>query len=746
MGPNKHIQLKHIYRFTGVGPRYLIAMLQQLLANVQRDTSFLLKEDSRGQQELLSIQYRILTGALSRSSDIDTILDDVFRPAKDTSSRTLHYKVMRAACCAHITTASGKKSLETRLMAVIEQMSHFVTAVQSDDEAAALLEVLGALLLDESEPVRARFERCLTKVCAAALALIEAGPSSRFGFLVLQSILGSAHRSYCQHSFSAIRNVSFEHLDTPEVLDVASSCAAMSIIADSPDNWTNHWKNYVFTIICIIQSMGIASNIPLPKGGTLVRELNLETLSGTTKALHCERMLRGCCKGLESMLQHGCATGPVSTDLSGFFACCHAVVSMQLDGVAKSDAKALVENVHGVSVVDILLVLSNIKICFLEFIQTVLTVTPPATLFPFAVTVFRSVAAAVSSMDMTTNPRYSLTVYECASDVISAFPTTIVKTGMFVDGLINQLKIETRRMTSAAGNVENAEIWRAEAVMLVIRRLLLFCGSVLTPDSRTGIEYCVAVGLACLAKGICSSYCSVVDRKVRRIGSMDKSGVMVSSERHRLVEPIRFSLQGQLALIKLATAEVLCPRAVGTLSGNISLLKLVAEYMSTHINVECRAESRSVLAILDGILHPSAIALSAVPMQTLVKSYLSQRNAAVAEGDGTDGYMDMDTDSSDRNVSVLMVHDLYGSEVSRGEASGDKVSRVVEMAASINSSVRPSDVMKAPFNTSSKFLSDNSSNRTGSENVTTGAKRSLATMSSDPAGSEDDIELPDIVD
>lgn len=401
-------------------------MIRQYLAHVQADTSFLLKSDQQGKEDLINIECRVLACALSRSADIEAVLDDIFRPAKDTVTRSLHYKSIARAMRANISNAAAKKALETRLLAVVEQLSNFLAAVQSDDEAAAVLEMTRVLLQFEDESFHTRFERIIPRVCAAALALIAAD-KAQFGFLILQCVLSSNYRSFCQQSFSAIRNASFEYLCSPGACDLSADCAALTVIADTAENWIGYWKSYVFTGITLIQSMGIAMNVSLPKSSKPIREMALRSQSGAGKALFCERMLRGCFKGMERMLYHGCATGPVCTELSGLFICCQAVMAVHMDAFGNTDPKALIENESGVSMVDVSLVITNIKTYFLEFISTLLAVTPPTTLYPVAGYICRSVATAVSSKDFASSNRFSLAVLHSVSDVISAFPTAVIK-------------------------------------------------------------------------------------------------------------------------------------------------------------------------------------------------------------------------------------------------------------------------------------------------------------------------------
>lgn len=726
------------------------------MGNVQADSSFLVQDDRAGKQELLNIEYRILAGSLSRSADIDTILEDIFRPAKDTASRAMHYRAITAAMRANLPTPAAQKYLDGKLLGLSDQLNNFIGAVQSEDEARSLLELVLALMQCESEAFRSRFEHSLPKVAAAATSLTDNEGMRRFGFQVLQAMLESEYRSCCQHQFGAIRTASFARLDAPEAGEVAADCAALTMVGDNTENWMNFWNNYVYTVISVVQSMGIAQNLSLPAGAKLFRDMNLSELSGTAKAVFSERTLGGCLQGLQRMLYHGCATGPVHTDFRMLFACCHAVVSVQTDLGALADPKYLVENDSGLSLADFSLVLNNIKISIMEVTRFVVTVTPPTTLYPVAGFICRSVAAAAASRDCHTSPRLSAAVYAAAVDAIASFPTAIVKviipcifyndyilifyllsiqTGMFVETILNQFKASMRLLTVLPDGV-HADVPKSLLLMKVVQQVLLFCGSILPTDQRRDIEFCIAVGLACLSKGVCTSSCAVLDRKIRRVGSVDRSGITVSSGRSRLTEPLRRSIEAQIGLLQLAAAEVLCPVSTGSLSGNIALAKIVAENMSTHVNVECRSEARYALAVIDNILHPSAIALPAVSAATLIKSHIAERGM----GETTE----MMLDDSSNHYEVSVGNDLYSAE-NAGNApeivieAVSSAPKVAAQSADDEKAAPAATVMKAPFAAKSSLLTSGGPSAKEINPTISGVKRPLPAEDSDS-----DMDLPDI--
>lgn len=291
------------------------------------------------------------------------------------------------------------------------------------------------------------------------------------------------------------------------------------------------------------------------------------------------------------------------------------------------------------------------------------------------------------------------------------------------------------RQLSAMPKADDFEEWKAEMAMKTTKQLLLFCGSILSSEQRNVIEYCIAVALSCLAKGVCSSSCAVVDRKVRRVGCMDKSGISIGSANGRLIEPIRYSIEAQLALLDLATTDVLSPRSVGTLSGNISLLKLVAEVISNHPSAQCRAEARVTLSVIDSILHPSAVPLPAIAMSTLIRSHLAEKDMTNDEAMNTSmgiiGFNQFSTAPAE-----LANQDLFRADTSGFDASHD-LPRTEEPAVAAVSvqSLENFSAMNAPFKVKSALI-------TGSSATVTGVKRALPLESAD---SDDDIDLPDIV-
>ena len=181
---------------------------------------------------------------------------------------------------------------------------------------------------------------------------------------------------------------------------------------------------------------------------------------------------------------------------------------------------------------------------------------------------------------------------------------------------------------------------------------------------------------------------------------------------------------------------MLCPVSIGSLSGNISLAKIVAENLSTHVDVGCRSEARYTLAVIDNILHPSAIALPAVSAATLIKSHIAER------GMGESSEMVIEDNSNQFELSAG--RDLYSAENAGNppEIVIGSVLTVPKAAAQSNEenrAVAAAPAMKAPFAASSLLLSSGGSS--GKESVATvsGVKRSLPAEDSDS-----DVDLPDI--
>jgi hypothetical protein len=400
----------------------------------------------------------------------------------------------------------------------------------------------------------------------------------------------------------------------------------------------------------------------------------------------------------------------------------------------------------GVSAVDLSLVLTNIKVALLELVSTVVSVTPPATLFPVAQHVCRAVTAAISSRDMNTCPRFSSVVLQCAADVVASFPTAIVKTGMFTDVILSHFKIEMRSLTGLAQGKAVGGVWKSILTMQIVKQLLLFCGCLLTAEQRAAVEYCTAAGLACLAQGVCSSSCAVLDRKVRRAGSIDSSGLSVSAlaTGARLLQPMRVSLEAQQGLLQLATAEVLCPGAAGTLSGNVALLKQVAESLCSHPSAALRSEARLTLAVLDGLLHPTAIALPAVAAETLLRSRLAQRESRAGEGEGPEEA----AGGAQREGFGAAVRDLYsaagGASAAAEPAADGTAPAIAATTTTTTAAAAPAgEAMKAPFKATYLQAASGITAPAAADKQVSGSGKGLKRPRAESAESED-MELPDI--
>jgi hypothetical protein len=234
---------------------------------------------------------------------------------------------------------AAQKTLDGRLLAVIEQVANFAAAVQSDEEALGLVALLEALLQVDSEAFRARADKAVPKISAVALSLLKRPETVVFGLLLLRTVLSSSYRPSGQQSLGATRAACLEVLALPEASALAADCVALSVMGDGTENWAACWRNYAFSAVAAVQALGVAQHVPLPRGGRAYKDLPLAALSGAAKALLAERVLRGSCLGLTAMLRRGCASGPVSTDLTGVLACAHAVLGVQLD-VAQQEASS----------------------------------------------------------------------------------------------------------------------------------------------------------------------------------------------------------------------------------------------------------------------------------------------------------------------------------------------------------------------------------------------------------------------
>ena len=265
-------------------------MLRQLLLTVKDDESM---SDIENKHNLLSIEHLILSSSLHACDDMDHILDDIFRPAKDAYTRALHYKCMTVVAQLKKLSATASRRIEQGFATVIGNFANFISAVSREDESNALIDVLTALLNIDSDKYKAHFEQSIPGIVQSAIGLLDDVQSARFGLLILNSLLHSVHRSICQNYFASIRNTSMKWLNSSTMCDIAAEVIAVSLISETADNWMTQWRNYSFSIVATLQSIGLASQVGLASGYQLMSEFNLDKLSGITKAITGQNFVIG---------------------------------------------------------------------------------------------------------------------------------------------------------------------------------------------------------------------------------------------------------------------------------------------------------------------------------------------------------------------------------------------------------------------------------------------------------------------
>ena len=247
----------------------------------------------------------------------------------------------------------------------------------------------------------------------------------------------------------------------------------------------------------------------------------------------------------------------------------------------------------------------------------------------FGQALFKPLSALSGQTEVNKVPTLKLSIIRALAAAARCFPSIVAENmeGRSVH-LLSWLELEVQRVTaltslvsfteavtqaSASEPISAGKIGDAKSIELILAlveacdQLLLHTAASLGPKVRQGFEDVLGQALVCLTKGLV--YPQYQDRKMHR-----------ASEH---CEFLRQSPELQVALLRLACTEVLCPSArPGRSSSNISLLKRVAEMALGHPTTS--SEAARVLLVVNNLQHPSTLALPAIAPADVALSYINK--------------------------------------------------------------------------------------------------------------------------
>eukprot|EP00607_Mallomonas_marina_P006605 CAMPEP_0182434354 /NCGR_PEP_ID=MMETSP1167-20130531/69347_1 /TAXON_ID=2988 /ORGANISM="Mallomonas Sp, Strain CCMP3275" /LENGTH=553 /DNA_ID=CAMNT_0024624149 /DNA_START=591 /DNA_END=2252 /DNA_ORIENTATION=- len=422
---------------------------------------------------------------------------------------------------------------------------------------------------------------------------------------------------------------------------MATKVLALCFSIESADGWTAAWTAHSVEGGKVVEELGIdvqglQTHALYPTPSILAN--NYKHSHGLEKAIGLERMFRGCCGVLQQMLLCGCVSGAVSLDLSPVLSMLSAVLSLQVDA-SLSDPKSIIQNDHGLSAVDLSVILAELKIHSISLLRTLL-LTPRPALLKSSVSICRIVNILMNCRETHTLSSVSGLAVQVMALAVKCFPTVATQTGgksgisVLVDMFLRETSLLVRSQSGVAANTLISVTGKgvasdsngmgtssldnsgsaggtpagAEAVMDAIEELLLVGSALLEEQLRVCVEVGTGQLLLCLCKGVMLPM--AVDRRLKRYRC----------------ELIRCQPHLQSKVLQLATTELQTSHRNGAIGGNLPYLRRAAEACLGQ--AETISVARRALLAIETLIHPVAAVLPPMPMQILVDGRLKQRSEA----------------------------------------------------------------------------------------------------------------------
>ena len=321
-------------------------------------------------------------------------------------------------------------------------------------------------------------------------------------------------------------------------------------------------------------------------------------------------------------------------------------------------------------------------------------------------------------------------------------------------------------------------------LMHAVEMLLLMAAPLIDVEVRQSMEYVVAVGLKCAAKGVMTSDSYglspfAANDTLLSLGtsSSGKSGSIAYRPQKRMrravCEPLRVNMDALQALLRLAQAEVAAPYADSSRSGNLALLRNVV-MMCVGVS-ELTVEATRAARYIEAVLFPLASNIPGVPVGPVavdafpIDSYsISQAESAIVSHlrvpveastkrtagrvDGRNSALDDDGDSMNQTDDIPTG---TGIDTENGQCDSNDKSGAIPVNSATTSISQTNDASKgtAPPLWKKRLYSSTSTSPSEVEVTASDIKTSTkgattvaggASADSGGSGSDSDDELPDI--
>eukprot|EP01041_Mallomonas_annulata_P003464 gene3464-6893_t len=601
----------------------------------------------------------VSSSMLSNNIDLSYILENVLDMcgSKELSSRCIGHGLFET-----MMRSTPLKEQEGKVLVFIDRLPGLLDAVSSEQEMISLISLFNCLHRSKTDSITLRLENTLSRLVTSAVRLANKNDTCVFGLSILLELLSSKNPALLSLHITPIRRVCIGYLGHPTAYILAANILSLCFSIENMEAWNAAWIAHIVESGKILEALGITvqglRDHPLSKSPSILAEIAKDH-QGMSKAITLERMFRGCCKVLEQMLINGCSSSFVSIELETLLCVLSAVLSLNIE-ISSSDPKCTIRNIQGVSAVDLIVILAQLKIHALNLLKTLIT-EPRLSLLKVAQPICRMVNAVASSREVQCMSSIASLAMETLALASRCFPSTIAQAGsrtgvsILVEMLLTEIAELVKpqdRLTQIDDSNNNHQSFRpldnlyseeataagAEVIFKVCEDILLNCSVLLEESVRVSIEVGIGHVLRCMMKGILTPV--VTDRRLRR----------------NIAEKIRSEPRLQSAILRLATTELLSSHRNGGMGGNLPLLLRAAECCLGQ-SITASDAKRALLAV-ECLIHPAAVVLPPMPVPVLVESRLKLRSEAMQRlAQDNNNNNDVDDADSLPSVTTTMIRE-----------------------------------------------------------------------------------------
>jgi len=579
-----------------------------------------------------------------------------------------------------------------RLSSNVDKLPMLVeSADRNEAERAAMVEVFSNILTNYNSDVSTQLPKILTKLVGVACRISMKGDSgsSMFGLRLLSALVQEKSRPLMLPYAKQIRNTCIQIISDKGIVEEAhinllSEVYAVYTSIESAEAWSGIWCDAVKESCALLNTLGIGAGRSSThsgkkgkgktgssgdgnetgKGEHLVLLANSGVLQqrGVVKAIQIQRLYRTFTGILSKLLQYGCSSGFVALNVTQFLPMLQLLLSASAE-VSLKDPVSYIEGDASVAPVDVVLVISMLKVDLLSVVSTLLSIDHPA-LIRIGSSLLRPVAALLSRSEGKSIVRLNTALLRCLAAAARALPSVLAAslnsspiglTDMLLkevseltvnQSLLSQSQAATDAkesnkesgdkdgnlsfrtgvqstvptnltgsvLTHTVGSMEmqmrvesaSARAARLKVIFDTCEAVLLFSGPLLGTTVREAFTSAVQQALACLSLGILTP--QYTDRHMHR-----NNGAILRQDPHI-----------QCMVLQLATVEVFSPpqlqHQAQQFSRNLPLLKRCAELCLR--NATTAPVAARTLLQFSTLFHPVTVALPAVPAVDSARSYI----------------------------------------------------------------------------------------------------------------------------